>query len=44
VVASDRLESRDGILSQEFWDGDLDQLERLAFQDAVNTIAGPIQH
>jgi uridine phosphorylase len=44
VVASDRLESHDGRLSQEFWDGDLDQLERLAFQEAVNTIAGPIQH
>jgi purine-nucleoside phosphorylase len=44
VVASDRLESHDGRLSQEFWEGDLDQLERLAFQEAVNTIAGPIQH
>jgi purine-nucleoside phosphorylase len=44
VVASDRLESHDGKLSQEFWDGDLDQLERLAFQEAINTIAGRIQH
>jgi purine-nucleoside phosphorylase len=43
VVASDRLESHDGRLSQEFWDGDLDQLERLAFQEAIQAIAGPIQ-
>jgi purine-nucleoside phosphorylase len=44
VVASDRLESHDGRLSQEFWDGDLEQLERLAFQEAIQAIAGPIQH
>jgi uridine phosphorylase len=44
VVASDRLESHDGRLSQEFWDGDLDQLERLAFQVAIHAVAGPIQH
>jgi purine-nucleoside phosphorylase len=44
VVASDRLESRDGRLSQEFWDGDLDQMERLAFQEAIHAIASPIQH
>jgi purine-nucleoside phosphorylase len=44
VVASDRLESQDGRLSQQFWDGDLDQLERLAFQEAIYAIARPIQH
>jgi uridine phosphorylase len=44
VVASDRLESHDGKLLQMFWDGDLDQLERLAFQEAMHAIAGPIQH
>jgi hypothetical protein len=44
VVASDRLESRDGRLTQGFWDGDLDQLELLAFQEAIHAIAGPIPH
>jgi purine-nucleoside phosphorylase len=44
VVASDRLESHDGRLSQGFWDGDLDQLERLAFQEAISAIAGPAPH
>jgi hypothetical protein len=44
VVASDRLESHDGKLSQGFWDGDLDQLELLAFQEAIHAIAGPIPH
>ena len=44
VVASDRLESHDGRLSQGFWDGDLDQLEQLAFQEAIHAIAGPIPH
>jgi purine-nucleoside phosphorylase len=41
VVASDRLESHDGRLSQGFWDGDLDQLEKLAFQEAVRSIVRP---
>jgi uridine phosphorylase len=44
VVASDRLESHNGRLSQEFWDGDLDQLERLAFEEAIHAITQPIQH
>jgi purine-nucleoside phosphorylase len=44
VVASDRLESHDGRLSQGFWDGDLDQLEQLAFEEAIQTITRPTPH
>ncbi len=38
VVGSDRLESRDGKLSQGFWNGNLDALELSAFQVAVQAI------
>ena len=38
VVASDRLEARDGKLAQRFWSGDLDALELAAFDAAVHAL------
>lgn len=38
VVASDRLEARDGKLAQRFWSGDLDALELAAFGAAVHAL------
>lgn len=40
VVASDRLENRDGRLKQGFLNGDLDALELSAFREAVRALAG----
>jgi purine-nucleoside phosphorylase len=41
VVASDRLVDQGGKLTQGFWDGDLDELERTAFQEAIRALANP---